>query len=250
MTRRPLLAVLVALAAAGCAPHLPGSVDTTVPSSTAPAAESPAAPATEVPPSLVYPAPTTQATEPPVAGPPVPAPVDARAELARLAIDDQPNGTGYDRTLFMPGGKWQDPDHNGCDARKDALRAQAAPPVTAPGCSTAGGRWPLVYVQGVTTNPSDVDVDHVVPLANAWRSGARNWLPDRRIAYAADPAVLWVVDDGANQSKGDKGPEAWRPKEHNVWCTYARRWTSIKVTYGLTATTPERDALGQMLGEC
>lgn len=244
MTRRPLLVALVALAAAGCAPHLRGTA-TTAPTSTVPA-EAPATTATAAPPSLVFEMPTAPAT----AGPPVAVPADPRAELAALAIDDRPNGTGYDRTLFMPGGKWQDPDRNGCDARKDALRAQAAPPITGPGCSTAGGRWPLVYVVGVTTDPSQVDVDHVVPLANAWRSGARDWPPERRVAYAADQSVLWVVDDGANQSKGDRGPEQWRPKEHGVWCTYAHRWTSIKATYGLTATTAERDALGQMLEEC
>lgn len=241
MTRHRLLGVLMFLAAAGCAPHLPGT-DTTAPSITAEAE----VPVTAAPPSLVYEIPTTPAT----AGPPAPAPVNPRAELAALAIDDHPNSAGYDRTLFMPAGKWQDPDHNGCDARKDALRAQAAPPITGPGCSTAGGRWPLVYVVGVTTDPSQVDVDHVVPLANAWRSGARDWSTDRRIAYAADRGVLWVVDDGANQSKGDRSPDQWRPKEHGVWCTYTHRWTTIKVTYGLTATTAERDALGQMLEEC
>lgn len=74
-------------------------------------------------------------------------------------------------------------------------------------------------------------------------------LRDRLVSYAADPVVLWVVDDGANQSKGDRGPEVWRPEEPVVSCTYARRWTSIKVAYGLTATTAERVALGQML-EC
>lgn len=244
-TRRPLLAALVALAAVGCAPHLlPGTAPTTAAPPTDVATTT--VPTTVPPPSLVYEMPTATAT----AGPPVPAPVDPRAELAALTIDDYPNSAGYDRTLFMPGGKWQDPDGNGCDARKDALRAQAAPPITGPGCSAAGGRWPLVYVPGVTTSPADVDVDHVVPLANAWRSGARNWEPGRRITYAADPVVLWVVEDNANQSKGDRGPEQWRPKEHGVWCTYAHRWVSIKVTYGLTATTAERDALGQMMEEC
>lgn len=255
MTRCPVLGVVLVLASAGCSVQAPGTAVATDPPAPTELPAPTSADATDVPattpvPSLVYPAPTTPTTEPPVAGPPVPAPVDPRAELARLAIDDQPNGAGYKRDLFMPGGKWQDPDRNGCDARRDALRAQAAPPITGPGCSTAGGRWPLVYVAGVTTNPADVDVDHVVPLSAAWRSGARTWSTDRLVAYAADPAILWVVDDGANQSKGDRGPEAWRPKERAVWCTYGQRWLSIKVTYGLTATTAERDAVGQLLQEC
>jgi hypothetical protein len=150
----------------------------------------------------------------------------------------------------MPGGRWQDPDGNGCNARQDALRAQSLVAITAGRCSTAGGRWSLVYVDGETTDPADVDADHVVPLANAWRSGARSWPTDQLVHYAADPAVLWIVDDGANQAKGDRGPEAWRPTVRGVWCTYARRWVAIKVSYHLTATTAERDALGQMLEEC
>jgi hypothetical protein len=190
------------------------------------------------------------ATTAPTYGPAEPAPVDIRAELAKLSIDDRPDGSGYRRDLFMPGGRWQDPDRNGCNAREDALRAQSAPPITGRGCSTTGGRWFYRYVEGVSDKPADVDVDHMVPLANAWRSGARNWSTDRLVRYAADPDVLWVVEDNANQSKGDRGPEQWRPKERGVWCTYAMAWIAIKAKYQLTATTAERDALGQMLEEC
>ena len=59
--------------------------------------------------------------------------------------------------------------------------------------------------------PSDVDTDHVVPLANAWRSGASSWDNEARERYAKDPEALLAVEDNANQSKGDKGPEAWKP---------------------------------------
>lgn len=191
-----------------------------------------------------------ETTEAPTTGPPATGAPDPHDVLAPLAINDHPDSSGYNRTLFMPGGRWQDTDGNGCDARKDALRAQSQPPITLPKCSTTGGHWPLVYVPGETSDPTEVDADHVVPLANAWRSGAKAWDTDRLVHYAADPAVLWIVDDGANQAKGDRGPEEWRPQVQDVWCTYARRWVSIKVTYGLTATTAERDALGSMLERC
>lgn len=170
-------------------------------------------------------------------------------ELAQLAIDDHPNAAGYRRELFQPNG-WGDPDGNGCDARADALRRDATPPLTGPGCDTIGATWPKVYVAGVTSDRRQVDIDHVVPLGNAWRSGARDWDAGRRVAYSNDPAVLWAVDASANRQKSDDGPEAWRPSERGVWCTYARRWVAIKVTYGLAATSAERDALGQMLEEC
>jgi hypothetical protein len=170
-------------------------------------------------------------------------------DLAALQIDDHPNAAGYKREFFQPNG-WEDPDGNGCDARKDTLRRDAAPPLTGPGCSTAGATWPKVYVAGTTTDPRQIDIDHVVPLSMAWRSGARGWEAARRLAIANDPRNLWAVDASANRQKSDDGPEAWRPAEHGIWCTYARRWSSIKITYGLTATTPERDALGQMLETC
>jgi hypothetical protein len=192
----------------------------------------------------VVPLPTTAADTTSTASTPV-------AGLAQLVIDDHPDGAGYRRDLFMPGGRWQDPDGNGCDARKDALRAQTLTPITSTAkCSTVGGTWSLVYVPGQTTNPADVDADHLVPLANAWRSGARNWPTDRLVAYAADPEVLWIVEDNANEAKGDRGPEGWRPAVHDVWCRYGRTWTAIKERYGLTATTAERDALGQMEETC
>lgn len=222
-----LAAVIIVGAVKACAPPEPGApaITTETPTTTTEA-------------TTITEAPTTTAAP------------SSTAPLAALAIDDHPNSAGYERIYFMPGNRWQDPDGNGCNARQDALRAQSLVAITAGRCSTAGGRWSLVYVVGETTDPADVDADHVVPLANAWRSGARSWPTDRLVRYAADPTVLWIVDDGANQAKADRGPEAWRPAVRGIWCEYARRWVSIKVSYHLTATTPERDALGQMMEEC
>jgi hypothetical protein len=227
--------VLVVGACAG--PRLPTADTSLAPDTAAPET-------TGALPSLVYPMPTDT-----TAGPPAPGPVDPRAELARLAIDDRPyTGPAYRREDWP---HWKDPDGNGCDAREDALIAASVDkPHVSRGCKVTAGRWPLVYVPGETTDPGQVDVDHVVPLGNAARSGGGAWSTDQRARYANDPAVLWVVDDGANQSKGDRSPDVWRPQVRGVWCTYATRWLQIKVTYELTVTTAERDALGQMLEEC
>jgi hypothetical protein len=102
----------------------------------------------------------------------------------------------------------------------------------------------------MTTNPADIQIDHVVPLANAWRSGADAWTTDQRTQFANDPLELWAVSAASNQSKGDRGPERWRPPRHDVWCEYAQRWTAIKIRWDLSATTSERDALGEMLDTC
>ena len=92
----------------------------------------------------------------------------------------------------------------------------------------------------------------MVPLANAWRSGAGSaaWSPADREAYANDPEVLLSTDAGANRTKGDKGPEAWRPPNRRYWCEYARRWVWIKSDWSLTVNPAEKSSLRRMLGTC
>jgi hypothetical protein len=102
------------------------------------------------------------------------------------------------------------------------------------------------------TDSSEVDIDHVVPLANAWRSGASStaWSTADREEYANDPEVLLSADDAANQIKGDKGPEAWKPPNGDYWCEYARRWIWIKSDWDLSINANEKTALNEMLATC
>jgi hypothetical protein len=165
-----------------------------------------------------------------------------------LTIDDGPPPGGYLRDLFPT---WKDIDHDGCDARRQALVAASVTPAqVGERCAVIAGTWTSAYDGITTTNPSEIQVDHVVPLANAWRSGANTWTTDQRTQYANDQAGLWAVSAASNQSKGDSGPEQWRPPRREVWCEYAQRWVAIKIRWHLTATTYERDALGQMLDTC
>ena len=117
-------------------------------------------------------------------------------------------------------------------------------------CSFVAGKWLDPYTGETFTDTADVDIDHVVPLANAWRSGASTWLTADRERYANDPGVLLSTDDGANQEKGDKGPEAWKPPNRSYWCEYARRWVDIKSDWSLTVNEAERAALEEMLETC
>jgi hypothetical protein len=89
-----------------------------------------------------------------------------------------------------------------------------------------------------------------VPLANAWRSGAPSWTDEQRERYANDPDVLLSVEDNANQEKGDKGPEAWKPPNEAEWCDYAERWVDIKAKYDLSVNEQEKETLNQMLDRC
>lgn len=235
MTRRCVRAVALVASTIvlGCA--APGS----------PASEPPRPPA-----SASGPTGTTDASPPAVEGDGVGAidPLDPRALLAPMAIDDGPAPGGYLRDLFPT---WKDVDHDGCDARRQALIAASTTPAqTGERCAVVSGSWTSAYDGATTTDPADVQIDHVVPLANAWRSGADTWTTDRRTQFANDQLSLWAVSASANRSKGDSGPERWRPPRQEVWCEYAQRWTAIKVRWHLTATTAERDALGQMLDTC
>lgn len=174
-------------------------------------------------------------------------------DLARLAIDDSlPRPGGYDRDLFPA---WLDLDGNGCDSRTDVLIAESVTPAQVDpfGCEVVAGDWRSIFDGFETTDPGDLDVDHLVPLAEAWRSGANLWTPERRAAYANELGYddhLIAVSASSNRSKGDRSPDEWRPELETAWCRYATAWVTVKLEWRLTATTAERDALGQMLGTC
>jgi uncharacterized protein DUF1524 len=171
------------------------------------------------------------------------------------AISDLPVAsevrTGYDRTLFN---HWIDADGDGCSTRNEVLIAEADDPVTVgSGCSLSGGRWFSYYDRVSWTSTSDVDIDHMVPLAEAWDSGARNWTTSRRQAYAndlGDSRALAAVTDNVNQAKGDQDPSTWKPSRTAFWCTYARAWIQVKWYWGLTVDSAEKGALNTMLGTC
>ena len=174
--------------------------------------------------------------------------------LKDLKVASAGSMSGYSREEFP---HWSDATEFGwegfeeaCDAREAALIRDGKRVEVADYCEVDSGRWRDPYTTTVYTDPLDIDIDHVVPLANAWRSGADSWTDEEREAYANDPAVLLAVEDNANQSKGDKGPEAWKPPNQEIWCDYAKQWIEIKTGYDLTATPHERQALEEMLGTC
>ena len=140
------------------------------------------------------------------------------------------------------------PDPESCDARDAALIRDGREERVEAYCDVASGNWFDPYGGQSYTDPGDIDIDHVVPLANAWRSGASSWSTTERESFANVPRDLLSVDDGLNQSKGDKGPEAWKPPRKAYWCVYAKRWIGIKHYWSLSVTDAERSALEQMLG--
>jgi hypothetical protein len=124
---------------------------------------------------------------------------------------------------------------------------------TARACAVASGQWTSIYTGATLTNAATLDIDHVVPLGNAHRSGAATWDDDRRARYANDlddPEHLVAVEAGVNRSKGDSGPDEWQPPDQNAWCAYAQAWLRIKNRWQLSVTAAERTSLVRMLTRC
>ena len=181
-------------------------------------------------------------------------PETARAALEELSVSEPRSMSGCSREKFEHWSNarefgWEAPEES-CDVRDAALIRDGEDVVVGDGCKIESGTWLDPYTTNTYTDPQDIDIDHVVPLANAWRSGASSWNADEREAYANAPDVLLSVEDDANQEKGDKGPEAWRPPNEGIWCDYASRWIGIKSDYGLSVNPGEKTALSEMLDTC
>lgn len=171
--------------------------------------------------------------------------------LASLAIRDETPRSGYARELFS---HWNDPDGNGCDARQDVLSSQLlgfAQRDLVDFCVIVEGDWWSIY-DGVTHegSPSELDVDHVVSLAEAWDSGANAWSAFRRSAFANDPLNLVAVTASSNRSKSDRDVGEWRPPRRDAWCFTARTTVQVKARYDLSVDAREAAALAEMLSTC
>ena len=132
---------------------------------------------------------------------------------------------GYDRELFK---HWSDLDKDGCDTRREVLIEESRTPVTVgSGCSLTGGSWYSAFDGTETNDPSKFDVDHMVPLKEAWDSGAWEWDPERRQAFANDmsiPESLIAVSASSNRSKGARDPAEWLPPRQEFHCQYVDAW--------------------------
>ena len=179
----------------------------------------------------------------------------ADSATLRAAVADLPGAsevrTGYDREKFR---HWIDADGDGCDTRREVLIEEATTkPSVGSGCALSGGRWSS-YVDGETwTDPADLDIDHLVPLAEAWDSGARSWSTADREAYAndlGDARSLAGVTDDVNQAKGDQDLSEWEPPLTSARCRYAAEWVATKLRWGLTVDPPERSALENRAAAC
>ena len=180
-----------------------------------------------------------------------PATTAVRSTLAGALIDQltvAPEGTsaGYYRARFQ---HWIDADGDGCDTRCEVLEAERRTDL--PGLP--GGGWLSTYDGYSTDDSTELDVDHVVALGEAWRSGADTWDATRRRNFANDldePDALIAVTVSTNRSKSDRDPALWQPPNRAAWCEFGLGWVRVKIRWGLTADEAEVRALRNIVAGC
>ena len=178
-------------------------------------------------------------------------------EFAVRSADEASVVPDYDRQAF--GQRWADTDHNGCDTRNDILARDLARPTFKPGtrdCVVLTGTLAEPYTgttiqfQRGDKSSALVQIDHVVALADAWRSGAWQWDAQRRQEFANDPENLLAVDGAANEDKSASSADQWLPPNAAFRCDYVKRQIAVKYAYGLSVTQAEQDAMATQLTTC
>ncbi|MBG0855613.1 HNH endonuclease [Streptomyces spinoverrucosus] len=186
----------------------------------------------------------------PTASAALPTPVSgatARSYLAQLTVASE-DRTGYNRDLFP---HWIT-QSGACNTRETVLKRDGSGVVTDSSCAATSGSWYSPYDGATWSAASDVDIDHLVPLAEAWDSGADSWTTSRRQSFANDltrPQLI-AVTDNVNQAKGDQDPATWMPSRTAYRCTYVRAWVQVKYYYDLSVDPAEKSALTNYLASC
>ncbi|MEV0095143.1 HNH endonuclease family protein [Streptomyces sp. NPDC050738] len=181
----------------------------------------------------------------------LPTPVSAataRTYLSSLTVAAAGSTSGYSRDLFP---HWIT-QSGSCDTREVILKRDGTNVVQSSTCSATSGSWYSQYDGATWTAASDVDIDHMVPLAEAWKSGANSWTTAQRQAFANDltrPQLI-AVTDNVNQSKSDQDPATWLPPRTAYRCTYVRAWVQVKYYYKLKVDSAEKSALSSVLNGC
>lgn len=196
--------------------------------------------------STAEPTPTSPAT-------PTPTLQGAGHDLSLLVVSVVYVTPEYDRAEWQ---HWIDDDGDCQDTRQEVLIEEATSSITytdSRQCRVASGTWIGPYTGEEFTDPGRLDIDHMVPLANAHKSGGWAWGEAEKRQYANDLSYdghLIAVQASANRSKGSKGPEDWKPPDRGYWCQYAIDWITVKARWDLFASEAEADSLSAMLESC
>nr|WP_307813798.1 HNH endonuclease family protein [Streptomyces sp. N35] len=179
-------------------------------------------------------------------------PGSALAAVEELTVKGRAPKTGYDRSRF--GSPWADTDSNGCGTRDDILARDLEQARTENDCKVVAGKLAPDPYSGKDISfergRSQVDIDHLVALSDAWQKGAQQWKPGKRIAFANDPLNLLAVGASVNRSKGDGDTATWLPPVKSYRCAYVAGQVAVKRKYGVWVTSAEQDAMRRVLDGC
>ncbi|QSB04038.1 HNH endonuclease family protein [Natronoglycomyces albus] len=177
--------------------------------------------------------------------PGIPTLSQAQSQLNGLTVEPEGSRDGYSRDLFPHWRVVESP----CTARQYVLVRDGSNVQTDSNCQPTSGSWFSEFDGETTTNAGDFDIDHMVPLAEAWRSGAASWTTAERAEFANDvnSSALWAVSRSSNASKGDRDPAEWMPPRTAIHCDYAKSWINVKHLYDLSVDAAERSALQSTL---
>lgn len=189
-----------------------------------------------------------------VMGLPVSAATTTYSAPLRTAVRQLPvapeNTSAYDRQRYF--GSWIDSNGDCQNTRHEVLIAEGTKiGLSSSGCTVTTGTWRSFYDGKTYTAPSQIQIDHLIPVSEAWDSGAQRWTQARRVAFYNDLGVGFALNNisGAlNQSKADKGPEAWMPPANR--CRYIEIWTAMKIRWALQIDSTERAALIRYADAC
>ncbi|MFI6477309.1 HNH endonuclease family protein [Nonomuraea sp. NPDC050663] len=184
-------------------------------------------------------------------------PGEALKKLDKLPVKGRAPRTGFDRDEFGPA--WADVDRNGCDTRNDILKRDMTDE------TFKEGTHDCIVLTGVLEDPYSgktikfrrgnetsmaVQIDHLIPLSDAWQKGAQQWPATKRKEFANDPLNLLAVDGPLNNQKSDGDAATWLPPRRAYRCTYIARQIDVKAKYDLWVTRAEKDAMEQILSSC
>ncbi|WP_328809048.1 HNH endonuclease family protein [Nonomuraea montanisoli] len=182
---------------------------------------------------------------------------EAKKKLGTLEVKGRAPRTGFERDKFGPA--WADVDHNGCDTRNDILKRDLHDE------KFKAGTHDCIVLSGVLDDPysgktiqfkrgqdtsTDVQIDHLVPLSDAWQKGAQQWTATKRKEFANDPLNLLAVDGPLNGQKSDSDAATWLPPRKAYRCAYIARQIDVKAKYGVWVTSGEKDAMQGILSSC
>lgn len=176
--------------------------------------------------------------------------VSVRSLLAALPVRPENHSQRYLRDRFGYDNSY-DADGDGCSTRKEVLIRDALQLDKVSSSCAVYGRWKSLYDGRVTTNPYSLEVDHLVPLAEAWYSGATRWTHQRQVAFGNDVGYRWdlqAVTASANQDKGAGDPADWMPRANR--CTYIAAWVGVKARWRLSVDRTEKAAITRWLQRC